>query len=112
MNWNQLSDIAQLDAIVEESKKQPLFIFKHSTRCSISTTAKGRLDRVWEDEKDSVKLKPYYLDLIEHRDISNKIADIFGVEHQSPQVLVIKDGKCTYDNSHMGINYGELLAQA
>ena len=56
-----------------------------------------------------MKIKPYYLDLIAHRDISNKIAQQWNIEHESPQVLVIENGKCTYHNSHMGIDYNELM---
>ncbi len=73
--------------------------------------ALNRLSRNWKTE-DSEKVTPYYLDLISFREISNKIADQFGVYHQSPQVILIKEGKATYDNSHMGINYQEIMDQA
>ena len=54
----------------------------------------------------------YFLDLIKHRDISNQIAERFGVYHESPQILLIKNGECTYDESHLGISMDELAAQA
>lgn len=71
--------------------------------------ALDRLQRSWSEE-EMKNLKPYYLDLISYRDISNHIAQEFGVDHQSPQVIVIKNGEAVYDNSHMGINYEELKA--
>ncbi|BAV04590.1 bacillithiol system protein YtxJ [Filimonas lacunae] len=107
MNWIQLTTTEQLDSIKEKSGQVPQVIFKHSTRCSISSMALGRLERATVPEHADF----YYLDLIAHRDISNKIVEIFQVHHESPQVLVIKDGQCTYDESHMGITMDEIAAQ-
>ena len=108
MNWTALTEETQLETIVEESKTQPVVIFKHSTRCSISSMAKGRLER--ETAPDNVKF--YYLDLITYRGISNSIAEKFKVHHESPQVLLIKDGECTYEESHNGITMDEIAEQA
>ncbi|UPT68079.1 MAG: bacillithiol system redox-active protein YtxJ [Sphingobacteriales bacterium JAD_PAG50586_3] len=109
MQWNILSDSSQLDNIDELSANGPVLIFKHSTRCSISSTALNRLERSWQPE-DNNKIAPYYLDLLEHRALSNTIAERYGVMHESPQVIVIKNGKAVYDESHMGINYNSLMA--
>ena len=106
MNWNELTDIEQLETIKQESEKQPILIFKHSTRCSISSMAKNRLERAWNF--DAEKVKPYYLDLIAFRNISNEIATLFGVEHQSPQVLLIKGGDSVFDASHNLISVADL----
>ena len=81
-------------------------IFKHSTRCSISTMAKYRLEDDWNFE--GKKLEPYYLDLINYRDLSKEVAEKFDVHHESPQVLLIKNGECTYDASHLDITVSEL----
>ena len=108
MNWNKLSTIEELDSIINESTTEPILIFKHSTRCSISATALSRLERNWTDET-SQKIKPYYLDLIAFREVSNQIESKFNVEHQSPQILIIKDGKSIFDTSHMGISYQAIL---
>ncbi|MFT6815843.1 MAG: bacillithiol system protein YtxJ [Sphingobacteriales bacterium] len=97
MNWKILNNISQLQEIVEESNKKPVLIFKHSTRCSVSMMAKRSFQ---SDYTESLNFTPYYLDLISFRDISNKIADDFGVFHQSPQVLLIENGKCIYNASH------------
>lgn len=110
MNWNQLTQLAELNTINEESNSQKILLFKHSTRCSISSGALNRLERNWNDAIDNEKLKPYYLDLIAHRDISNGIANKWNIEHESPQVLVIEKGKCIYNNSHLGIDYEELMS--
>ena len=108
VQWNHLEDIKELDQIVEESFHLPVVIFKHSTRCSTSSMVLNRLER--SDAPESIEF--YFLDLISHRNISNKIAEEFSVYHESPQVLLIKNGECVYDESHMGIRMDELAEQA
>ncbi len=108
MNWIPLQDETQLEKIIQNSNTKPQVIFKHSTRCSISSMAKNRLDK--KDAPEGMDF--YYLDLIKHRNISNKIATDFHVPHQSPQVLVINNGKCIYDESHSGIMMDEIISNA
>ncbi|NCX96660.1 MAG: bacillithiol system redox-active protein YtxJ [Chitinophagia bacterium] len=112
MFWNQLTTEAQLAGIVKTSELQPVLIFKHSTRCSISSAALDRVERKWNDAVDTAKVQPWYLDLIAYRDISNKIASEFNVEHQSPQVLIIVNGQCVYSATHYDINYLDILEAA
>ncbi|WP_192822942.1 bacillithiol system redox-active protein YtxJ [Rufibacter sp. LB8] len=107
MQWHSLTSAEQLEKIKEESKTQPVVIFKHSTSCSISATAKSRLERQWPDA-GLTSVKPYYLDLLSYRPVSNQIAETFSVRHESPQLLVIKDGQCQYHGSHLGINLQEV----
>lgn len=104
MNWNTLSDHQQIETIKQESHQQPIIIFKHSTRCSISRAALDRLERNWKQEEVPAA-KPYFLDLLSYRDISNQIANLFEVEHESPQVLIIRDGKAIFDRSHLAIDF-------
>jgi bacillithiol system protein YtxJ len=103
--WNNLKEASQLNEIIVASKTKPVLIFKHSTRCSISRMALKQFENEY-DMGDTVTL--YYLDLIAFRDVSNKIASTFNVIHQSPQVLLIKDGKTIYHDSHEAINAGIL----
>lgn len=105
INWIPLNHMGQLDEMVVFSNQKPALIFKHSTRCSISRFALKQFEKEYALE-DSVDA--YYLDLLEHRDISNEIASRFGVYHQSPQLLLIKEGKSVYDVSHSDIDAGEL----
>ncbi|UBM61036.1 bacillithiol system redox-active protein YtxJ [Marinilongibacter aquaticus] len=109
MNWNLLTNESQLDEIIAESANQAVAIFKHSTTCPISSTAKSRLERSWDNEAIG-DFKIYYLDLLSNRPLSNAIAQKFGVEHESPQILVIKDGKAIYHESHFGISFEDLQA--
>jgi bacillithiol system protein YtxJ len=100
--WQPLTQSEQLLDIVRESQEQPVLIFKHSTTCSISAAAKGKIERQWADAGlDNVKI--YYLDLLRFRPISQEIAQKFSVQHESPQLLLIQGGECRYDASHMGI---------
>lgn len=108
MNWIPLQDELQLEEIVANSSTRPQVIFKHSTRCGVSSMAKNRLDK--KDQPEGIDF--YFLDLIKHRNISNKIAADFHVRHQSPQILVINNGKCVYNESHSGIMMDEIKAAA
>lgn len=108
MAWIPLTSEAQLDEIVAKSANKTQVIFKHSTRCSISAVAQQRLQKA----KFPEEIDFYYLDLITYRSVSNQIADRFHVHHESPQVLVIKDGKCVYDESHLAISVDEILDQS
>lgn len=103
-NWpgEQLEDLGQLDAISAASFTTPQLIFKHSTRCSISRFVLA--DFIKHFSYSSVELGAHLLDLLNHRDISNAIAERFNVVHQSPQVVLIKDGKVIDHASHEGIN--------
>ena len=105
INWIPLTSMGQLDEIVASSNQKPIVIFKHSTRCSISRMALKQFENEF-DLDDTVDV--YFLDLLEHRDISNEIASRFGVYHQSPQLLLIKGGKSVYDVSHSAIDAVEL----
>lgn len=102
LNWNALTEIKQLDSIVDASAEKPVVIFKHSTRCSISRMALKNFEREYDLAESEVA--PYFLDLLEHRDISNEIAQKFQVIHQSPQLILIKDGKAVYNASHSEID--------
>ena len=107
MRWNALRSLEQIDDIRTKSRTQPVLIFKHSTRCNISRTSLDRLERNWkEEEMGGVQL--YFLDLISYREISARIAEEFGVEHESPQVLIIRDERSTYDRSHFEIDYQQI----
>ncbi len=106
IGWEQLTQTSQLETILEESKERPVLIYKHSTRCGISSMALDRLERSWDE--DGKAIKPYFLDLIAYRNVSNIVAEMFNVYHQSPQVIVIKDGKAVFDESHMGISFQAL----
>lgn len=107
MNWNRLEKVEDLNDVTTLSEEKPVILFKHSTRCSISAATLNRLERNW-NESEMKNAEIFYLDLIRHRDVSNEIAAKFGVPHQSPQVLVIKNGETIHDASHFGIDYQSL----
>lgn len=101
MKWEILSTEEQFLNLLQES---PLFaVFKHSTRCSISSMAKNRVERDWD-----LDFPVYYLDLVALRSLSNFIAQQSGVEHQSPQLIVFHHGKPIYDASHTSISIDDL----
>jgi len=101
MNWTALTSEKQIEKIIEKSKSIPCLIFKHSLTCPISSMAKHRVEGKWNFEEGEIE--PYYLDLLNYRNISNAVAETFGVQHESPQILLIQDGMCTFDTSHLDI---------
>jgi bacillithiol system protein YtxJ len=105
INWIPLNYLGQLDELVAFSDQKPAVIFKHSTRCSVSRFALKQFEKEFDLED---KVDAYFLDLLEYRDISNEIANRFNVYHQSPQLLLIKEGKSVYDVSHDEIDAEEL----
>ncbi|WP_151086742.1 bacillithiol system redox-active protein YtxJ [Hymenobacter baengnokdamensis] len=105
--WLPLTQPEQLRDLVQESHEHPVLIFKHSTTCSISAAAKAKVERQWPDASLPADTPLYYLDLLRFRPLSGQIADEFGVQHQSPQLLLIQDGECRYHASHMSIRLSE-----
>lgn len=105
INWIELTDLGQLNEISTLSSEKAVAIFKHSTRCSISRMALKQFENEF-DSSDKVTL--YFLDLIANREVSNEIAHRFGITHQSPQLILIKDGKAIYHVSHSDIDAEEL----
>ncbi|NER13342.1 bacillithiol system redox-active protein YtxJ [Leptobacterium flavescens] len=106
IDWAALNDVAQIDEIVQESKKQTVAIFKHSTRCGISRMVLSGFERDYDYNGEEIKM--YFLDILNFRNISNEIANRFNVWHESPQLLVFRDGKIIYHTSHGNIEAGKL----
>mgnify|MGYP003394247348 CR=1 FL=1 len=105
MIWLQLiaeEQLMDVNLLSQKSSVKAIVLLKHSTRCSISTMALNRLERSWKLPEKEVPT--YILDLLNYRGISAKIEKLYGVMHESPQILVIKNGKCIYTSSHSDIN--------
>jgi bacillithiol system protein YtxJ len=111
MNWHHITSVNDIETIIDRSRVVPCLILKHSTRCPISSMAKNRLEMSWDINEE--ELDTYFLDLIRYREVSNQIAATFGVQHESPQAILIKDGQAIYDASHLNIRVDDLrLAQS
>ena len=109
MDWLKLISENQLEEINQKSFDplvKGILVFKHSTRCSISSLTVNRLERNWDFL--STLFPTYQLDLLEHPSLSDKIANMYNVKHESPQVLVIRNGKCIYTASHSNINFVDI----
>ncbi len=106
MNWIQLESAEQINDIKHQHGYS--LIFKHSTRCSISMMVKKRFEL--DGDKLPSDVPAYFLDLIKHRDLSNQVAAEFIVHHESPQLLMIKDGECVLDLSHGEVSVDEAMS--
>ncbi len=101
-----LDKMEQFDEIDEISQTKSVVLFKHSTRCSISRMALKQFDAEFNYPEE--KIDWYLLDLLNHRDLSNEIASRYNVVHQSPQIVVIRNGKAVFNESHDSISAEDL----
>lgn len=106
LEWNYLESMDELDNAEQISQEKTVVLFKHSTRCSISRFVLKQFENTYDIPADQMEI--YFLDLIEYRPISNEIAARFGVTHQSPQLIVLKNGKAVFDASHESIDANSL----
>jgi len=104
--WKTIDSMQSLDEAIARSNENAVLIFKHSTRCSISIMVLTRFQSEWDLSETKCDL--YFLDLIAHRDLSNRIAEITGVIHQSPQAILLRNGDVLYDSSHNAISVREI----
>ncbi|OYU80381.1 MAG: thioredoxin family protein [Flavobacterium sp. BFFFF1] len=104
--WTPLENLIQLDTLENDSFSKSVAIFKHSTRCGISRFVLKQFEK--EYNIDANKIDLYYLDLLENRQVSNEVASRFGITHQSPQLIVIRNGKAVFHASHDSISAKEL----
>lgn len=100
--WERLTSVDQLKEVIAGSSEKPVLLFKHSTRCSISSMALNSFQRSWEGSQEEIDI--FYLDLLSYRDVSNAIALETGVIHQSPQVIVMKNNEVVYTATHSSID--------
>ncbi|WP_439127777.1 bacillithiol system redox-active protein YtxJ [Polaribacter sp.] len=106
LNWIPLTTLEQLEEIKEQSKTESIFIFKHSTRCGISSMVIKQFEKLFTEEHQNLKV--YYLDLLSYRNISDEVGYSFQVTHQSPQLIVIKNGTAVHNASHYDITQTDL----
>jgi len=105
IQWNEMTKMSQLEEIATLSFDKPVFIFKHSTRCGISRMVLKRFEKEYNSD---TKITAFFLDLLAYREVSNAVSQRFNVIHQSPQLLMIRDGVAIYVASHDGIDAATL----
>lgn len=108
MHWIHLTDEDQVQKVIIRSQEKPQVIFKYSNRCFLSELIFRRLQKNCCPER----MDFYFLDLIAYGNISDKISKTFGIPHQSPQILVIRDGECVFEESHSEISLEEIMEHA
>jgi len=108
MDWKQLTSASEIDEAKNESSKRPVIIFKNSNRCSISHAALSDFERDLETSP-ALDADFYMLDVVAYRPVSQQVAEVFDVAHQSPQLLIIKNGQCIFHDSHFGINLKDVI---
>lgn len=106
-NWKQITTDEDINAIIKASENKTQIIFKDSTTCGISAFAKERLQNGSDALTETADFN--YLDLLQYRTVSNFIASRLGIIHQSPQIIVLKDGKVVFRDSHHSIKPEKIL---
>lgn len=110
MNWIRIEAQGQLQEVDAISEKHYAIIYKHSTRCGISSASLRRLEEEYQTSPDT-GIVHYFLDILKFREISSAIAERYGVKHESPQILLIRNGQCVYHRSHQAISYDSVRKQ-
>jgi len=100
--WVNVESVEQLNDILLSDSEKPKLLFKHSTRCGISSMVLRSFEGAWSSGNELCEL--YFIDLLRHRDVSNSVAELTGIIHQSPQAIVIKGKEIIYDATHSGID--------
>ncbi|TXD49335.1 bacillithiol system redox-active protein YtxJ [Polaribacter sp. IC073] len=106
LNWLPLTSLEQLETIKEKSNTEAILIFKHSTRCGISSMVIKQFEKLFTEEHQNLKV--YYLDLLNYRNVSDEVGAKFHVMHQSPQLIVVRNGVSVHDAAHNDITQTNL----
>ena len=106
LDWIDLTNESQLSSLIVKSSVKPVLIFKHSTRCGVSRMALKSFEKNYDI--DSSKVELYFLDLLKFRKLSNEISYKLNIIHQSPQVIVVRDKKVVYHDSHYEISVSSI----
>lgn len=110
VDWHPLTRMEQLEEMEKESASQPVALFKHSTSCGVSAFVRRRLESSLKKDGEGVS-RLYFLDLLAHRDISNEVARRWGVQHESPQLIILRNGKVVEHASHSSISASMIQKQ-
>lgn len=100
--WMNITSVEQLTELLHNVGEKPILLFKHSTRCGVSSMVLNSFENEWTTGTELCDL--YYIDLLSHRDVSNEIAVLTGIVHQSPQAIIIKGKEIIYDATHSAID--------
>ena len=97
----EIKDMEDFEDLVRMSHNQPVFLFKLSPICSISMFVQRIIEK-FVQSSDS-EFKSYKIDVVGNRAVSRSIAEKTGVQHQSPQALLFRNGECVWNESHQYI---------
>ncbi|MGM0932489.1 MAG: bacillithiol system redox-active protein YtxJ [Bacteroidota bacterium] len=99
--WKYITEEQDIEELEKQSFSKPVIIFKYSTRCGISRITLRKFEN---DLPENMDVAFYFMDLVKYRSLSNEIAERFKVSHESPQLIVLKEGKVLHHSSHQDIN--------
>jgi bacillithiol system protein YtxJ len=107
--WEELESISNLEEVLRESARQPVLFFKHSLTCPISARAFSQFKQYLESA-ESRQVRNCLIVVQSAREVSRHLAEAIGVRHESPQAILVRDGRATWDESHFGITSDRLIS--
>ncbi|HOJ70137.1 MAG TPA: bacillithiol system redox-active protein YtxJ [Candidatus Hydrogenedentes bacterium] len=107
--WTEITTPETLETILSRQGDLPVLLFKHSTRCPISARALRAVES-WLAEHPNL-VHPCRILVVEHRAVSNLAAERLGIRHESPQAMLLRDGRVVWHASHLSIQ-GDALDAA
>ena len=101
-----ISGIDELERMLAESRTRPLLLFKHSYTCGVSAEA---LDEVYAHIEEQARGVRYAMVTVQtHRDVSNAIAERLGIRHETPQAILVRNGRAVWNASHFRVTASEV----
>lgn len=107
--FQEINSIAALKDVIQQSDKQPVLFFKHSNTCGISQRAFGEFER-YLDSPESLAVRNYVIVVQTAREVSNELARLTAIQHESPQAILVHGGKAVWNDSHMALKTDRLKA--
>jgi bacillithiol system protein YtxJ len=107
MKLTPLADVQSLDAAIAESRERPVLLFKHSRYCGVSCEALDELQSHIDSRTESDVV--YRMITVQtHRPVSDAAVERLGVRHETPQAILLRDGKVVWNASHFRITANQL----
>lgn len=107
--WNVINETTQVDEVLERSHRQPQLLYKHSNRCGTCMFAKSEIESSSGEIKEKAGM--HFVDVIRSRAVSDYIAEKLNLRHESPQAILLVDGKVVWHNSHSAIKGNKILSK-
>jgi bacillithiol system protein YtxJ len=109
--YTEITSTESLDEALDSSERQPVLFFKHSNTCGISAQAFAEFER-YLASPESEAVRNCVIVVQTAREASNELARRVGIQHESPQAILVQAGQAVWDQSHLAIRKESLAVAA